>query len=776
MPRTFATAILIVGSVVGAAGGRSNAVIASDYPTSDHLFQATGALVADDTWEIVVTGRGGVPATGVDSVAINVTATNPTTASFLTVWPTGTPRPTASNLNFDTGQTIPNLAIAKVGTDGRISIYNLAGTVDVIIDVVGWFPTGGGYTSLTPARLADTRQPTPTSGIRLSVGMSRSAEWLAVRTGVLARPAQDVRLRVATNPTEACSTGASGVVGIRAGSCTVEITTSGRTTTAVIDVVDAPQRSSTDRSGPNVLDIKPLYIRLSDSPDAGLDVSGHAADFAQDLADWVAVQNPGFTLRVDTVGGVPDVQYIQLDLTTAEFLAAWTDNVGPLPAMLERLGITSNWHTNSPTGYTDMKRLYVGFVDAPRGAYRSPNSNPDPGCGSSTGSSTMLYYVRNVDGSACSPMIQSYTGPSTWWQGYDAIRLMVDLLNTNAGCDAQINARWAVPLEQRPESLTPPDDVVAYGYRNGGYPKSFDPTHAYYFKIAAGPDVANVCRDVAYSPFMTEIDRVEQPPNDRRAGRSFGDRPDDTAGPQVQVLYVLPADVPDEGLDVDGSLHRAVTSANDWLYAHGGRRVRYDTFGGTLDTTFVRLPYTEAQMWVKPFGSGAKCSGSCPHVADVLGLLDGLGVLSPGKIHVVVYGGAAAPASRASGLSCSIAAPAELGAMVYRGMRHLRYDFSECRLDVVTSGAASQNSLGLMMTHELFHVLGAVGDAAPNAAQGHIRNDPSDLMGGSVGSVQLDPGRDDYWGHGNPGYTDVSRSVFMVPTVADPENPPFWSS
>ena len=57
------------------------------------------------------------------------------------------------------------MIIAKIGTAGRISIFNLAGAVDVIVDVVGWFPTGGGYTSLTPARLADTRTTTdPTSG------------------------------------------------------------------------------------------------------------------------------------------------------------------------------------------------------------------------------------------------------------------------------------------------------------------------------------------------------------------------------------------------------------------------------------------------------------------------------------------------------------------------------------------------------------------------------------------------------------------------------------
>lgn len=110
--------------------------------------------------ELVVTGRGGVPSSGVGAVALNVTVTNPTAPSYLTVWPTGAPRPNASNLNYSPGQTVPNMVIAKVGTGGRISLYNYAGTTDVIVDVLGWFPEGTSFTGLTPARLLDTRQTT----------------------------------------------------------------------------------------------------------------------------------------------------------------------------------------------------------------------------------------------------------------------------------------------------------------------------------------------------------------------------------------------------------------------------------------------------------------------------------------------------------------------------------------------------------------------------------------------------------------------------------------
>jgi len=67
---------------------------------------------------------GGVPATGVSAVVLNVTVTQPTTGSFLTVYPSGTTRPLASSLNFVAAQTVPNLVVAKVGADGKVGVYN----------------------------------------------------------------------------------------------------------------------------------------------------------------------------------------------------------------------------------------------------------------------------------------------------------------------------------------------------------------------------------------------------------------------------------------------------------------------------------------------------------------------------------------------------------------------------------------------------------------------------------------------------------------------------
>jgi streptogramin lyase len=101
---------------------------------------------------------GGVPATATAIVA-NVTVTNATAGSFLSVWPSGSPPPGVSTVNFAPDQTIPNLAIVKIGDDGSIMIANAVGAVHVIVDVVGYFdPTGGStFHPLGPRRFLDTR-------------------------------------------------------------------------------------------------------------------------------------------------------------------------------------------------------------------------------------------------------------------------------------------------------------------------------------------------------------------------------------------------------------------------------------------------------------------------------------------------------------------------------------------------------------------------------------------------------------------------------------------
>ncbi len=124
-----------------------------------------GTFRASESRSLQVTSKGGVPSSGVSAVVLNVTVTDTTAGGYLTASPTGTPRPTASNLNWDAaGTTTPNAVTVKVGTGGKVDLYQSGpGTAQVIVDVAGYFVDGdvtdaGGFIALTPARIMDTRE------------------------------------------------------------------------------------------------------------------------------------------------------------------------------------------------------------------------------------------------------------------------------------------------------------------------------------------------------------------------------------------------------------------------------------------------------------------------------------------------------------------------------------------------------------------------------------------------------------------------------------------
>ena len=128
------------------------------------------ALAAGGQLDLSVLGRGGVPGSGVGAVVLNVTATDAVSAGYLTVWPKGDGKPVASSLNFVPGQPVANSVVAKVGADGKVSFWNsndssAMGSVNVLVDVVGWFVSGVSFTSLVPSRLVDTR-----SSVALAAG------------------------------------------------------------------------------------------------------------------------------------------------------------------------------------------------------------------------------------------------------------------------------------------------------------------------------------------------------------------------------------------------------------------------------------------------------------------------------------------------------------------------------------------------------------------------------------------------------------------------------
>jgi hypothetical protein len=88
--------------------------------------------------DLTVRGANGIPA-GASAIVMNTTAVTPNAASYLTAWPTGVTRPLASNLNYVVGDIVPNLVQVGIGSNGKVSLFNNAGSVDLVADLTGYF-------------------------------------------------------------------------------------------------------------------------------------------------------------------------------------------------------------------------------------------------------------------------------------------------------------------------------------------------------------------------------------------------------------------------------------------------------------------------------------------------------------------------------------------------------------------------------------------------------------------------------------------------------------
>lgn len=140
--------------------------VAGYYPNNTNFVPVVAARLLDTRQRVrvpagglitvPVVGRAAVPGSGVAAVALNVTAAGPDSNGYLTVYPAGSKRPLASNVNFDKGSTVAGLSLTKVGQGGAVSIYSSVGT-DVLVDVSGWYPTASDLRALDPARVLDTR-------------------------------------------------------------------------------------------------------------------------------------------------------------------------------------------------------------------------------------------------------------------------------------------------------------------------------------------------------------------------------------------------------------------------------------------------------------------------------------------------------------------------------------------------------------------------------------------------------------------------------------------
>ena len=153
--------------------------------TVDGTGAGIGLRRAGSIYQLQVTGRAGVPANAT-AVVLNLTSAEARGTGFATAYPCGTTPPTASNLNYGVGAPIANSAIVKVGTGGKVCLLTADTDTELIADVNGWFTSG--YTSISPVRLLDTRNPsTPPSGAMFAETFTGNTGMERFRSGVFHR-------------------------------------------------------------------------------------------------------------------------------------------------------------------------------------------------------------------------------------------------------------------------------------------------------------------------------------------------------------------------------------------------------------------------------------------------------------------------------------------------------------------------------------------------------------------------------------------------------------
>lgn len=132
---------------------------------------AKPATSAGASFDIQVLGVGGLPAAStpatVLAAVVSITVAEPTRAGYLSAFPTGVDAGTSSVVNFDAGQTVPNLAVVRPGADGKLRVQLTMpggdGSAHVLVDVFGWFSTsdapdfGARLITTSPSRIFDSR-------------------------------------------------------------------------------------------------------------------------------------------------------------------------------------------------------------------------------------------------------------------------------------------------------------------------------------------------------------------------------------------------------------------------------------------------------------------------------------------------------------------------------------------------------------------------------------------------------------------------------------------
>jgi len=253
-------------------------------------------------------------------------------------------------------------------------------------------------------------------------------------------------------------------------------------------------------------------------------------------------------------------------------------------------------------------------------------------------------------------------------------------------------------------------------------------------------------------------------------GEATADLPDTVVGAQIHVIYAYSADTPDRSDFWAPRIARDLAGVDGWwLREDSTRTPRFDLADFPCDTTFGRLDITTFPL---PSPTAAYNASDRTGTVNALTLdvARQFGTTAMGKEYLV-YLDLPVPAigPAVCGITRRGASP-QPNATNGMAFVFLRPESAGCS---VGGGVGSGNGWpARTAAHELLHLIAGSLAGTPHVCPddtGHICDPPFDILesGGAPGQTTLsqavlDPGRDDYYGHGVVGRFDARNSAWLM--------------
>lgn len=223
------------------------------------------------------------------------------------------------------------------------------------------------------------------------------------------------------------------------------------------------------------------------------------------------------------------------------------------------------------------------------------------------------------------------------------------------------------------------------------------------------------------------------------ATRSYADQPDTFKGFQVKPIYVLPSDVPDNSMDMNGTIASYLTEGRDFVQRQLNVTIPVDRIGTGYDIQFFRSKYSSAQIM-------SMQNGSANELMQEMGIMESPGTNRKNYILFIDV-----PYFNDGVVYCGRAARPGFSAIVAAGSG--RTPTGSCN-----GKSADINSfITITWVHEFFHNLGVE----------HTTNDTCDIMttaGGCNTRWTIDPGKTRYVNASSQGVDIMKLRVWETKT------------